>query len=196
MVIGRWIAGADGSDPVRVAGDWHSVSPDSKHIAYQSDDSCASYGVGPIGVMGADGAAQLADRGRISGWSPDGKHVAYNVWTLREDADPGDCHRSSFDVSLWVSRADGSGAQKLADNGAFGGWSPDGQHLAYMASPGGGHELWVAAVDGSDAFVYTADTGDDSYELWVAAVDGSGAVKLDVWSSLHLDDVEVFWLRF
>ena len=84
-------------------------------------------------------------------WSPDGRTIAYVV-----DPDPAEgCSYGScvYRFELWVMRADGRGARKLA-RGIIGGqpptWSPDGRTIAFAHSTlEDGGELYTVGKDGT-----------------------------------------------
>jgi len=84
-------------------------------------------------------------------WSPDGRTIAYVV-----DPDPAEgCSYGScvYRFELWVMRADGTGAKKLA-LGIIGGhpptWSPDGRTIAFAHDTlEDGGELYTVRKDGA-----------------------------------------------
>ena len=79
----------------------------------------------PRALLRAPGVEQPAS------WSPDGKRILLTRY---------DAHGAS----VFVTRADGSGAKRLAD-GIAGSWSPDGRKIVYAASFGG--PLFVMNAD-------------------------------------------------
>jgi Tol biopolymer transport system component len=142
-------------------------SPDGTRLAcygyayHRGDEGGADYS---IYLMNADGG-QVTDltsdlpelEGTSQGnphWSPDGTHLVF-------DNDDG----------LYVVNVDGSGVRKVA-RGGFPTWSPDGTRIAFVTgSKGGGSEIRIADVDGTDETIVTK--GDGSLDLPAWSPDGS-----------------------
>lgn len=103
-----------------------SFAPDGKDVAYVSDVSGEEH----LYVRSADGRGtvrKLSDdklRARLYGpkWSPDGIRIAF----------------SDHEGRLYIARADGSGVDQIANDGAGVlsdyNWSPKGRYLAYRLS--------------------------------------------------------------
>jgi dipeptidyl aminopeptidase/acylaminoacyl peptidase len=72
--------------------------------------------------------------------SPDGKQVAYvrSYHDIMKDARRGD---------LWIVGADGSGHRPLVKNVSSPRWTQDGGRIAYVASEGGGAQIFVRWMD-------------------------------------------------
>jgi hypothetical protein len=138
-------------------------SPDGRQIAYEDRG---------IWVISAGGfqRTQLVDgyMANCPAWSPDGKRIAYYL----------DSNTGPNAGSLWVIRADGSGAVRLADartgrSGDCPSWSPDGSRIAYSTDS-----------------VFTGLPGDAnpwSDSVFTIQADGAGRVTLGtgscpVWS--------------
>src|SRR5919198_4036930 len=70
--------------------------------------------------------------------SPDGRFIAYR-------AEP------NGQPQLWIMHADGSGKRRLARDGGFPTWSPDGSMIAYAPGGGPSGRSWIAIMnaDGS-----------------------------------------------
>ena len=162
-----WVAATDGSSALRLANDisegWGSWgwSPDGERIAYEVSVGDSSAGNRELWVVSVDGLSvrRLTDdipEGGMWvagwGWSTDGERIFYGV-------DVGDS--SGGMRELWVARADGSGARRLADDIGWRWESPDGERIFYGVdvgdSSGGMRELWVARADGSGARRLTDD---------------------------------------
>jgi eukaryotic-like serine/threonine-protein kinase len=113
------------------------LSPDGKHVAVTIDELGSQDWILDIsrGTL-----TRLTFEGSYNGamaWSPDGKWVAFGT-------------DRSGPRNLFWQLADGSGkAERLTTNetaqsDVAGGWSPDGQTLAYESLvPGAGYDLWV-----------------------------------------------------
>jgi len=121
--------------------DW---SPDGGKIVFSSpelDDSLGRYG---LMTMNADGSGARWITGPRYGdfdpaWSPDGRYIAFTRDTEGTTLQSTCC-------SIWVARADGSGARYVSGTagGSMPTWSPDGTKLAF-AHPSG---LRVVNVSG------------------------------------------------
>lgn len=119
---------------------------------------------------------QVTECGGISGfdWSPDGERIAYSV-----DGTSGGAR------GLYVARADGSGATRLADSGESPRWSPDSRRLAYWSdgryrvrTPGsaaGFTRLAEGGVQGDSEIVWSPD----GRTLALAMADGPQFVSPD-----------------
>jgi len=69
-------------------------------------------------------------------WAPDGSWLAF-------------AGREGYAVEVYAERPDGSGLQKLTNDGLLArapAWSPDGRHLAYLLNRGGAFEIWTVDV--------------------------------------------------
>jgi dipeptidyl aminopeptidase/acylaminoacyl peptidase len=141
-----------------------------------------------IVVADAEGndARVVAGGGRVTNdypaWSPDGQRIAY---ISDRDGDFG---------NLWVTDADGSGAERLVHEAAQHGapaWSPDGRRIAYTRNEDGDAQVWlwengqtrqltaapgvhdsIAWLNG-DQIVYAFSSPIQPTDLYVHAADGS-----------------------
>jgi eukaryotic-like serine/threonine-protein kinase len=140
-------------------------SPDGKSIAYRSVTR------GGIWVVPALGGAsrKLTDFGGHPAWSADSQWVAFQSGASND--------LSAFGIgvfppsTIWVVRADGSGARQVTQPG-----KPEGGHGAPSWSPDGKHIVFVTATYGAS-------------DLWAVAADGSGLVRLQEKSSLYYDPI-------
>jgi TolB protein len=150
-----WAANPDGSRQERLTGvpsffsDW---SGSGRRIAFDFVDVVGVH----VSIMGPDGrhVRQLTFGHGIQEapkWSPGGQWIAFDASPLLPD-DPG------FRTSIWIMRADGSGARQLTRDGfdvepVF---SPDGAQIAFGritgVNPNGiaQEALYVMNTDGSD----------------------------------------------
>jgi Tol biopolymer transport system component len=150
----------DGSDPVRLAGEYRDVSwpdwsPDSKQLAIVSSVA----GIPSVSVLQADGSgAQTLRLGRAvdqSWYLPDGRLA------LLASAEPGQVCALNVPTNqrhcdLFTVNPDGSGFERVLDRAGFAGIrfhpSPDGTKLVYV--------LWA---DGAEGRLHVVDllTGED-----------------------------------
>lgn len=134
-------------------------SPDGKHIAFISDRD----GFAQIYLMGADGSnvVQLTSDEAYHGfvnylnglgpWSPDGNKLVVS------ETSPGEEKWKLYGI-------DSNGENKIAlvdEANIYGGisWSPDGQHIAFLADDPqnlGGERIYIVNADGSDRREVTA----------------------------------------
>jgi WD40-like Beta Propeller Repeat len=116
------------------------------------------YSVEPSG----EGLAQLtfgAGNWSFPAPSPDGRFVAAfrgtDLWET-----PSDAAYAAPRPELWLMRADGTGAQRLAANATGVSWSADSKRLAYAS---GG--IWIASVTGGRPRQITQDSSDGAPSL-------------------------------
>ena len=78
--------------------------------------------------------------------------------------------RSADTGQIWVSAADGSGAQQLTRGRHGSGspsWSPEGRHIAFDAQDDDAHyHIWIMDADGSNQRQVTTDRGDQNVPTW------------------------------
>jgi len=103
-------------------------------------------------------------------WSPDGKRIAFVTIS------------GGGRTPLWVVGADGSGLQKVADDGSVPTWSPDSRRLAFFRSR---KRLIVTRADGSRSLDVAPAFGPDGPPVWSPRGDwiaypGIGARTLDL----------------
>ncbi len=113
-------------------------SPTGQEIAFTSDRS----GQPQVHVMDRDGGNLRRLTYEVSytdspAWSPKGDLIAFVALA-----------GSGFD--LWVCRADGSQARRVATGGTNENpqWSPDGRHLVFSSTRGGSAALYLSSLDG------------------------------------------------
>ena len=148
-----WAANPDGSHQQRLTNlpsffsDW---SPDGRRIAFDFLDDSGVH----IATMGPNGGhvRQLTFGPAVQEvpkWSPDGRWITF-------DAAP--TFGPDFRTSIWIMRADGSGARQLTDDGfdVEPVWSPDGRRIAFGRITG------------------INDQGDQLEALYVVNSDGTG----------------------
>lgn len=134
-------------------------SPDGRHIAYHAAPIAADRTRKPpqIWIIDADGSNARALTGGSSrnmgpAWSPDGSMIAF-VSDRHAEFDINLIGTDNGDLDIYVMDRYGSNVRRLTD-GAAPAWSPDGQQIAFNASPEGNAEgiahIHVMNADGSN----------------------------------------------
>jgi hypothetical protein len=185
-----WIAGADGSEPVRLTATartdefWPTWSPDGSQIAYRVNPPRSDRG--DIWVMNADGSGKRnltrspRTRDWSPAWSPDGRLIAYH---------------SSGD--LWVMHPDGSGQRNVTAGvdllsanllNEYPTWSPDGRRVAFNSYTDN-FEIYAVGLDGSMPANLTRNAAGDEWPAW--SPDGS----LIAFSSNRDGNIEIYVMR-
>lgn len=149
-----WAVNTDGTGLLNLTNSPEEENPTA--LAWSPDGSRIAHGVGSEGgtglwVVNSDGTGrqQLSNMAAdYLDWSPDGTRIAFQA------VDPVVC----CDSYIWFVNSDGSGLQQLSEgNDGHPHWSPDGTRIAFLRSaPGGGFDLWIMNVDGSDPHLIVA----------------------------------------
>ena len=112
-------------------------SPDGNWIVYQS--SCeGSYDIWKVSSAGGTQVrltTSAATDEREPNWSPSGQHIAYRSNATNVDR--------NADGTLYVMRADGTGAYSVAGQGRAPVFSPSGTQLAFMSQRTGSWQIYV-----------------------------------------------------
>jgi Tol biopolymer transport system component/DNA-binding winged helix-turn-helix (wHTH) protein len=136
-------------------------SPKGDLIAYYSK------GHGGIWIVPAFGGAprKLTEFGSRPTWSPDGQRVAFQSEPLR---DLGTNAATLPPSTIWICALDGGPPQPLTRDGSPPGghgnpaWSPNGDHIAFIASDINLSKLWTVSLEGELAQVPNAGFSPES----------------------------------
>jgi TolB protein len=144
-----WLMNADGSGrrPLLTPGlpeeavDAIAWSPDGSQLAVSlfNEPGPTQIALVPLSPTGHQTGRVVTNQSRGAldpAWSPDGAWLTY-------------VGRDSLGMDLFAERPDGSGQQRLTNDGASvraPAWSPDGRHIAFLASRTGWFEVWVLDV--------------------------------------------------
>jgi Tol biopolymer transport system component len=139
---------------------WNSIqslqmnawSPDGRHIAYTAEMLTNASGEDRVSYRAViqaltteagkhlgtpvvlSGNVTLGDRGPV--FSPSGDRVCFWAWDR------------SYQASLWIANADGSGLKQVTRGGMdmVPQWSPDGSKILFESGRGGNLDLWTLTV--------------------------------------------------
>lgn len=149
-----WLRQINGGKPIRLTSDAADdyrpqFSPDGSHIVFES--ARRPSGIYIIPALGGD-ETLVAENGTVPRFSPDGKRIVFTT---------GDPFLRS---EIWVVKVGPNGPLSRPNrfapefsSAAFGIWTPDGDHLLFVARKGRSDRLewWVAPVDRGEAPVQT-----------------------------------------
>ncbi|HVC33337.1 MAG TPA: S9 family peptidase [Chloroflexota bacterium] len=187
-----WIVPARGGRSWRLAeGDGRqrapAWSPDGRAIAYSAETAEQS-AIAIAEIATGGGAAwprQVsgnADFVQDPAWSPDARRLAWHEWDVPNM--PWDGSRIVLaDLSTGERRTVAGGDDVATAQPRF---SPDGQHLAFLADRGGWLNLWIAAADGSGARPLLQESFEHGPPAW------SPGARTYAWSP---DGQQVAYLR-
>jgi hypothetical protein len=168
-----YVARADGSDPVRIAGskEYEEYSPtwsaDGSRLAFRvgrphGDDQPDIWAVDRDGSNPVNLTNTPENTEWSPAWSPDGSQIAYYGGQNANGA--GD---------IFVMRPDGSNKRnitmgKLPGSSEYPSWSPDGNDMAFIhyTLEEGNFEIWVMNADGSCPVDVTNDPAADEWPAW------------------------------
>jgi TolB protein len=170
-----FLANADGSQPTLLAeGERPAWSADGTRLAFQSSAPSPD-----IQVINADGTGlRQLGKGTAPSWSPDGRKLAFAQGTAG---------------TIFVMNDDGSGRTAIASPGFRNPddglrtlvWSPDGQHIAFVAASFEDvSEVFLAALAGGSPRVLVAGTNRNTQSEPAWSPDGSSMVLVHV-RSVH-----------
>jgi len=138
-------------------------APDSRHLAYCTDDDLAPPKKNPADIRVIDLTTHQT-RVLITGgvntypaWSPDGRHLAFRRMLGETNSE------------VFLADSDGSHVRNLTDNPAFDGWpawSPDGRYLAFASNRDGDYQIYVMRMDGTAVQLVTRSTGRATAPKW------------------------------
>ena len=138
--------GVEPLTPVEVKTIDPNWNPDSKSIAYCTDDDLKPPKKNPVEIYSIEIVSRkitkLIDGGvnTYPAWSPDGKTIAFRRM-LRES-----------NSEVFLANDDGSEARNLTNDPAFDGWpawSPDGTKIAFASNRRGSYEIYIMNPAGS-----------------------------------------------
>jgi TolB protein len=138
-------------------------APDSRHLAYCTDDDLAPPKKNPADIKIIDLTTRQT-RVLITGgvntypaWSPDGRHLAFRRMLGETNSE------------VFVADSDGTNARNLTNHPAFDGWpawSPDGQYLAFASNRDGDYQIYVMRMDGTAVQRVTRSAGRGTAPKW------------------------------
>lgn len=131
------------------------VSPDAKHIAFQTTDDGAKLYNSPMKIQSLDDSNNvlpLQVRGSCPEWLPSGDAIVYarlsgtdqNLWALDVSR-----QRERRLTSVAIATVGNATAPYEIMSRLFD-VAPDGSKVAFISRDGGGRNVWTVAADGSD----------------------------------------------
>ncbi len=95
-------------------------------------------------------------------WSPDGKYLSCSVY---RKADPND---KQLKYEIYIMKADGSDAKKVADNASWSSWSKDGKRFLFSRSSADKQtsDIFTIKKDGSNLIRLTKDASRNSHPAY------------------------------
>jgi Tol biopolymer transport system component/DNA-binding winged helix-turn-helix (wHTH) protein len=185
------------------------ISPDSRHIAYESNRSGSS----EIWICNSDGSDnwQLTHFAganlRSPRWSPDGRQIAFQCY-------------ANGQTDIYLIAADGGQPRRLTEdvaNESVPTWSRDGQMIYFSSERDGVSQLWKLPVEGGAAIKLTTSEAGNALEsadgrtlyhsarfnsgLWQIPVEGGAGVRLlefperAFWGYWALAEKGIYYLR-
>jgi len=159
----------DGSDLLRLTSneygdDSPAWSPDGSQIVFLSNredphpPACLPQCFYQLYVIDADGSDEhkLVDTDFSvlhPDWHPDGDRLSFDS-------------AANLQGDIYVVRADGTGLQRLIEDGFWADWSPDGTQIVFASHRDGNVEIYVADADGSNQRRLTENTTLDYFPAW------------------------------
>lgn len=176
-----------------------ALSKDGKYLAYTSDEA-GNLDIHVIPTAGGQAIRvtdSAADDAQPS-WSPDGSKIAFVSARDRDGRLAMPLGVASLQTyvqgrggDIFIAPALGGAAVKLASDGYYPSWSPDGTAIAYSTGALGNSDLWVIASNGGEprrlfrdeSFDYQAAWSPDGTWIAYAAYEFSGEFSLRIVSA-------------
>jgi Tol biopolymer transport system component len=151
-----------------------TLSPDGNYLAYSTDDR-GNLDIMVLPLAGGSANRVVAGDGDDAqpAWSPDGTRLAFVSARDRSGRlspvgglGAGSAYVVARGGDLFVAPAMGGSPIKLAEQGAYPAWSPDGDRLVYQSDRAGHWDIWIIDAEGGDPRALTQDAHADYQPTW------------------------------
>jgi Tol biopolymer transport system component len=171
-----------------------TLSPDGNYVAYTTDEG-GNLDIVVLPLTGGNRERVVDDPAEDAqpAWSPDGSRLAFVSARDRGGRLAVVPNMSALTPyvqgrfgDVFLVPALGGRPVKLAENGSYPAWSPDGERIAYQSERSGQWDLWIVSAGGGEPKPLTNDDEIDYQPAWspdgrsIAYVTATGAASYEL----------------